>query len=64
MKKFGFTPEAVLEAASTQVLAKPPRRNSPVSTLQALKQLEACGQSPWIDFLLRSFVETWRPGRR
>ena len=52
MTKFGFTPEKVLAAAKDQI-AKSRRQTS----MNPLKQLEACGQSPWLDYLKRSLIE-------
>ena len=52
MTKFGFTPEKVLAAAKDQI-AKSGRQTS----MNPLKQLEACGQSPWLDYLKRSLIE-------
>ena len=53
LTKFGFTPEKVLAAAKEQIakLAKETDGMNP------LKQLEACGQSPWLDYLKRSLIE-------
>ena len=52
MTKFGFTPEKVLAAAKEQI-AKSKRQTD----MNPLKQLEACGQSPWLDYLKRSLIE-------
>ena len=52
MKKFGFTPEAVLAAAKQQLgLVQGEGGMNP------LKQLEALGQSLWLDYMKRSLIE-------
>ena len=52
MKKFGFTPEKVLAAAKEQIA-----KSQEADGMNPLKQLEACGQSPWLDYLKRSLIE-------
>ena len=32
--------------------------------MNPLKQLEACGQAPWLDYLNRSLIEDGRAGAR
>ena len=54
MKKFGFTPEAVLETARGLAQGKQVmnviNRPGELATGNPLKQMEAYGQSPWLDF--------------
>ena len=53
LTKFGFTPEKVLAArqgADCEV-------SKEADSMNPLKQLEACGQSPWLDYLKRSLIE-------
>ena len=52
MTKFGFTPDKVLAAAKDQIA-----RSRRPSCMNPLKQLEECGQSPWLDYLKRSLIE-------
>ena len=52
MTKFGFTPEKVLAAAKEQIA-----KIQEADSMNPLKQLEACGQSPWLDYLKRSLIE-------
>ena len=53
LTKFGFTPAKVLAAAKEQ-LAQVKEK----SGMNPLQQLEACGQSPWLDYLKRSLIES------
>ena len=52
MTKFGFTPEKVLAAAKAAA-----RLGQGEGGMNPLKQLEACGQSPWLDYLKRGLIE-------
>ena len=52
MKKFGFTREAVLAAAKQQL-----GLGQGEGCMNPLKQLEALGQSPWLDYMKRSLID-------
>ena len=55
LKKFGFTPDKVLAAAKEQIA-----QVEEANDMNPLKQLEACGQSPWLDYLKRSLIDERR----
>ncbi len=58
-KKFGFTPEAVLERrpqASEPQVGDRAMNDMPPGYANPLKALEQLGQSPWLDFIERKFL--------
>ncbi len=56
MAKFGFTRGHAREGSCRRQTTA--RFGQGGGSMNALKQLEACGQSPWLDYLKRSLIES------